>query len=131
MMKRTTAFWLIAMLIAGATGCASMFAADKERQLSAAGFQMKMADTADKESHLASLKQNKLFPAQRQGRVVYVYADAKGCNCMYVGSEADYQRYQRMAMVKREVDEQREAAEDLDDASMQWDTWGTWNRPIY
>jgi hypothetical protein len=60
-----------------------------------------------------------------------VYADAKGCNCRYVGSEADYQRYQRMVMVKREVDEQREAAEDLDDASMEWGMWGPWNRPIY
>ena len=112
-------------------GCAAMLARDKERELSAAGFQMKMADTEDKESHLMSLHQRDLFPSKRQGELVYVYADAKGCNCMYVGSEADYQRYQRMLMLKHELDKEREAAEEMDDASMQWGMWGEWNRPLY
>jgi hypothetical protein len=117
-------------LLVGSIGCATM-ARNKERELAAAGFQMKLADTPAKATHLASLQQRKLIPTQKTGRLVYVYADSKGCNCLYVGSEADYQRYQRMVMVKREIDEQRATAEEMDDASMQWGTWGEWNRPIY
>jgi len=120
----------MAFLIAGSIGCATMIAKDKERQLSAAGFQMKLADTSDKKSHLSGLQQRKLFPTKMQSKLVYVYADAKGCNCIYVGSEADYQRYQRMAMVKREIDEERATAE-LDEDSMEWGMWGGWYRPIY
>jgi hypothetical protein len=130
MMFRTMILYSITILLAGSLGCATMMAQDKERQLSAAGFQMKMADTADKESHLAGLEQRKLFPTKMQGDLVYVYADTKGCNCMYVGSEADYQRYQRIAMLEREVDEERDTAE-LNEDSMEWGTWGDWNRPIY
>lgn len=129
-MTRVTSLVFAALLIASIAGC-TMMAVQKERQLSASGFQMKMADTADKESHLASLTQRKLFPTKRDGQLVYVYADAKGCNCMYVGSESDYQRYQQVVIAQREVDEQREAAEELDEASMNWDTWGGWYRPLY
>jgi hypothetical protein len=130
-MLRTMVFWSMTVLLLGSIGCASMMAADKERQLSAAGFQMKMADTAAKTTHLAGLQQHKLFPSKMQGRTVWVYADATNCKCMYVGSDTDYQRYQRNAMVKREVDDEQETADELDDASMEWDTWGAWNRPIY
>jgi len=130
MMLRTMILCSITILLVGSMGCATLIAKDKERQLSAAGFQMKMADTADKENHLAGLQQHELFPTRMQGNLVYVYADAKGCNCMYVGSEADYQRYQRMVMQKREIDEERDTAE-LNEDSMEWGVWGDWYRPIY
>jgi hypothetical protein len=112
------------------TGC-TMMAIQTERQLSASGFQMKLADTEAKANHLASLKQRKLFPTKKDGKLVYVYADAKACQCLYVGSESDYQRYQQMVVTQREIDEQRETAEEMDDASMEWDSWGPWYRPVY
>ncbi len=130
MISRAMIFVSAALLVVSVSGCTAM-AIQKERQLSASGFQMKMADTAEKESHLGSLTQRKLFPSKMDGKLVYVYADSKGCNCMYVGSESDYQRYQQTVIAQREIDEQREAAEELDDASMEWDTWGGWNRPLY
>ena len=129
-MSRAMIFVSAALLFMSAAGC-TMMAIEKERQLSASGFQMKLADTEKKESHLTSLKQRKLFPTKMDGQMVYVYADTKGCNCMYVGSETDYQRYQQMVITRREIDEQEEAAEDLDNASMQWGVWGPWARPIY
>ena len=129
-MLRTMVFGSLVILLAGSVGCAAM-AANKERELSAAGFQMKMADTPEKQEHLATLEQRKLFPTKMEGRLVYVYADAKGCNCLYVGSETDYQRYQRIVMVKQEIDEEQSTADELNSASMQWGMWGPWVRPIY
>jgi hypothetical protein len=120
----------VMVLLAFTAGCTAM-AMQKERELAASGFQVKLADTPEKESHLKTLKQRELFPTTMNGLVVYVYADAKGCNCLYVGSESDYQRYQQMVITNRQVEEQRETAEDLDDASMQWGMWGAWYRPIY
>jgi len=38
---------------------------------------------------------------------------------------------QQTVIAQRELDEQREAAEEFDEASMNWDTWGGWNRPLY
>lgn len=129
-MNRVMVLVSAALILAMTSGCA-MMAAQKERQLSASGFQMKLADTAEKETHLTSLQQRKLFPTTMNGDVVWVYADVKGCNCMYVGSDTDYQRYQKMVVRQQEIEEQQEAAEDLDDASMQWGLWGPWYRPIY
>ena len=130
MASRTLLLVSAALLITSASGC-TMIAHNEERRLSANGFQMKLADTPEKESHLESLKQRKLFPTRMDGNLVYVYADAKGCNCLYVGSEADYQRYQQMLITQHQIDEERDSAEELDDASMQWGTWGPWYRPIY
>ena len=50
---------------------------------------------------------------------------------MYVGLESDYQRYQQAVVAQRQLDEQREYAEELDEASMEWNAWGGWNRPLY
>ncbi len=130
MTPRTILLVSAALLISSASGC-TMIAHDEERQLSANGFQIKLADTPEKQSHLESLKQRKLFPTRLDGNLVYVYADVKRCNCMYVGSEADYQRYQQMVITQHQIDEERDSAAELDDASMQWGMWGPWNRPIY
>jgi hypothetical protein len=122
MMSRAMIFVSAALLVVSVSGCTAM-AIQKERQLSASGFQMK--------SHLATLTQRKLFPTKNDGKLVYVYADSKGCNCMYVGLESDYQRYQQAVVAQRQLDEQREYAEELDEASMEWNSWGGWNRPLY
>jgi hypothetical protein len=130
MMFRSLTLISAGLILASSTGC-TMMAIEKERQLAASGFQMKQADSAPKEAHLQTLKQRKLFPTKMDGKLVYVYADAKGCNCMYVGSEADYQRYEQMVITERQLNEERDAAEDLDDSSMEWGMWGPWYRPMY
>lgn len=108
-------------------GCASM-QADRARStealLAAAGFEVKLADTPDKIAHLKTLTQNKLVPHQKDGGIVYVYADATTCKCVYAGSEADYQRYQQLAVQKQIADDQRMAAEMNENAAMNWGMWG-------
>ena len=48
-----------------------------------------------------------------------VYADADYCKCVYIGTEAAYDRYQKLE-VKQRIAENEEAA------SMNWGVWGGW-----
>ena len=111
------------------SGCAAMRkdeAMSVERTLAAAGFQMKFADTPERSDELATLPQRTLVPQQQDGELFYVYADPKYCKCIYVGTEKAYQRYQKLALQQKLVQERVEAAQMNDDASMDWGMWGGW-----
>lgn len=101
-----------------AAGCQSA-AMDQERTLAAAGFQMKQANTPRQQATIANLPQRKLTPVSRNGETMYVYPDAKYCNCIYVGSQEAYGRYQNLAIKQRIAEEQAMA-------SMNWGVWGAW-----
>jgi hypothetical protein len=108
---------MVALMVCA--GCASM-AADKERTLAAAGFRMKFATTPEQIAKVESLPQRKLTPTPGpDGKNRFVYADAKYCKCLYVGTEQAYDRYQKLA-VKQQIAENEEAA------SMNWGGWGPW-----
>jgi hypothetical protein len=94
MFRKTTVAAATAMLALG--GCVSVGAQEKESQLSAAGFMRLQADTPAKAAKLQALPQNSIVYAQRKGGNAYIYADAAGCNCAYVGNEAAYQSYQQL-----------------------------------
>ena len=112
-------FLIAALALLAAAGCQSM-AMDTERTLAAAGFQMKIASTAAQMSHVESLPQRKLTRVPFDGDSRFVYADAKYCKCMYVGTEQAYDRYQKIAIDKQIAQEQL-------DASMDWGAWdGGW-----
>jgi len=42
----------------------------------------------------------------------------------FVGDQAAYQKFQEMAVREKIADERLEAAEDYEDASMNWGLWG-------
>lgn len=54
------------------------------------------------------------------------YADPKGCRCLYVGTEKEYQEYQRLAFQRELADKQLKAAREYSNAVMTWGTWGPW-----
>ena len=112
------AFALAGVALLAAAGCQTV-AMDNERALAAAGFQMKMADTPDKLARLERLPQRKLTPVPHNEETRFVYADAKYCKCLYVGSQKAYGRYQRLEIHERIAEEQEAAALD-------WDAWGAW-----
>lgn len=112
-----------------ASGCATFErgkAMDTERELAAAGFQIRMADTPEKLAELQGLPQRQIGPISRDGRTFFVYADAKFCKCLYAGTERAYDRYERIALVKGLVVRRQETADAFRDATLDLGAWGPW-----
>ena len=77
-------------------GCVTVGAPEKEGQLAAAGFTRLQADTPERMAKLRALPQNTIVYAQRKKGNAYIYADAAGCGCMFVGNDAAYQQYRQI-----------------------------------
>ncbi len=105
------------------SGCAQIEKSDAmatERELAAAGFQMKFAKSPEQIAQVGSLPQHKLTRTSGpDGEPGFVWADATDCKCIYVGSETAYDRYQRLS-VSQQIAEANEMA------SMNWGPWGGW-----
>ena len=127
-MREVTRYVVAVILVVLFAGCAAMReerARDKENMLAAAGFQMKPADTPKRVAHLQMLTPLKLLPYTRtDGKLLYVYADPKGCNCLYVGDETAYQRYRALEQQQKVAQEQMVTAQMNADAAMDWGLWG-------
>jgi hypothetical protein len=108
-------------------GCAAIQreeAQQTESLLSAAGFQMRPADTPERLAHLQTLTPRKIVPHMKDGKLLYVFADPTSCRCVYVGDEPAYQRYQQLAIKQQLAQEQLMAAQMNEDAAMNWGLWG-------
>ena len=101
--------------------------ADTEQELSAAGFETKVADTPEKVAHLQTLPQCKLVRCVKDGKNYYVFADAKR-NCMWVGDEAAYQKFRYLQLQQDIADENMQAAMENNAATMRWEMWGPYHR---
>jgi len=122
--RRTT---IIGALIASAVlaACMSVGAQDKEAQLAAAGFVRQQADTPQKVAKLQALPQNTIVFSQRKKGSVYIYADAAGCNCAFIGNAAAYQQYQQIRTANNIAQMQETTAELNAAAAMDWGgAWG-------
>jgi hypothetical protein len=121
----TTKLFAVILILAVA-GCAiyrHQKSVEMKRLLTASGFRLRVADNESKLAQLKELPQRRLVAQNWDGRVSYVFADAKVCKCAYVGDKEAYQRFQDLAHKKRIAEEDRRAAErnrvdDLD--------WGGW-----
>ncbi len=121
-MKTFKTFLTIGVLVALAVGCSTT--SSKENMLSAAGFKMVAADTPEKEAHLKSLPADKVTAVQRNGTMYYTFPNPKE-NVLYVGNEAEYQKYQQLRMQKQLADEQLNTAE-MYNNNTAWGVWGPW-----
>ena len=109
------------------TACAAMKAEEatsKEQLLAAAGFKMQLADTPEKLAHLKTLTQKKIVVHEKDGINYYVYADATTCQCVYIGQDANYQKFQQLQAQKNIAEEQQMTAEMNENAAMNWGIWG-------
>ncbi|MCK6552985.1 hypothetical protein L6Q96_00115 [Candidatus Binatia bacterium] len=112
-----------AVLAAGCSAIRRSEAESTEEILAAAGFTMQVADDPTEAAKLEALDPPlKLISRVKDGKVVYTYADPYNCKCVYVGTEAQYQQYRRLALQKQIADEQLEAAEAAESAA----TMGPW-----
>jgi uncharacterized protein YceK len=103
------------------TGCAAIKkhnTADTEKLLSAAGFTMHPADTAEKMAHLKNQPQLKIVPRQKDGKMYYTYADVQYAKALFVGNEVAFQHYQNISIQKHNAEEEEVAP------NMDWDGWG-------
>jgi hypothetical protein len=76
------------------TGCAALEKQETrstEQLLSAAGFDIKPADTPEKLANLQAMKQRKVVRRETKDALQFLYADAAVCRCVYVGDEQAYQ----------------------------------------
>jgi hypothetical protein len=116
-LNRTFALVFIVLV----AGCAQT--QKTENLLSAAGFNVVLANTPKQQEHLKTLPPYKMLKIQRNGVDRYVYADPAH-NLIYVGGLFEYDRYRDMRLAKNL------AAEDLQDAKFNadiasgWDVWG-------
>jgi len=112
-------------LSAALCGCVSVGAPEKEGQLSAAGFLRLQADTPQKMAKLQALPQNTIVYAPRKKGNAYIFADAAGCGCAFVGGEAAYQQYQQIRAANNIAQMQETTALLNAEAAADWGgAWG-------
>jgi hypothetical protein len=103
-----------------------------EDNLSAAGFVVKLANTADRQAMLHRLPANQFVRRESGGVTLYVYADPTACSCLYVGNQQAFDRY----VSNQQLDlygQEKMTAQLYYDAAWNWDAWGPWGPlgPIY
>jgi hypothetical protein len=115
-------------LLALAVGCTSTQTQSKENLLIAAGFKVIVPKTAAQQQKLQALPADKVTLVQKDGKIYYVFPDAAN-NQAYVGGAEQYQAYKQLRLANKLSNENLEAAEMNQDASMNWGTWGGWGGP--
>jgi len=110
------------------TGCASQGTMPATMQtqldLGSCGFTWKIADTPEKMKQLEALPQRQIVPHQKDGKVYYIYADARDCKCVYIGDEKAYQQYRQFVYDKRMDRKNDIAAEQAATITMDLGFWG-------
>jgi len=122
-----TGFNLIGVfaLLALAVGCSSTQTQSKENLLIAAGFKVITPHTAAQQQKLQALPPVHVTLIQKDGKTYYVFPDAAN-NLAYVGGPKQYQAYRQLRLANKLANENLEAAQMNQDASMNWGTWGGW-----
>ena len=116
-------FLTLIAFLAVAVGCTTDLQ-NKENLAVAAGFKVITATTPDQISRLASLPPDKVTPVTYKGKRLYVLPDAKN-NRAYVGRASEFQAYQQLRLANKLSNQNLEAAELNQQASMGWG-WGGW-----
>ena len=124
-MTRNSKTFAALTLSAALAGCMTVGAQQTESLLTAAGFAQHQADTPRKAAKLQALPQRTIVFSQRKSGVVYIFADAAGCNCAYIGNAAAYQQYQQLRAANNIAQMQETTAMLNADAAMDWGgVWG-------
>ena len=94
--------------------------------LSAAGFHMVAADTPERQQELASHTGLKMRYYFTNGKPHYWFSDPYVCNCVYIGSEADYQKYQQLKLQQQMVEREQATAAMNENAEAEQLNWTMW-----
>ena len=102
-------------------GACTQMVQNKEDMLAAAGFTIVPASTPQRQAALAAMPPHKFVHQIRGGRMLYAYADPTICDCLYVGNQEAYSRYQRDVFLKGLANEQQMTDNEY---NMTWSSWG-------
>ena len=98
---------LVAMIVAPILGCASMSNSDNESNeqlLAAAGFHLYMPKNPEEEANLKTMPQRRVVYMDKAVKPTYIYADHDECDCIYVGGQAEVDKFQTLLAQKRSAD---------------------------
>jgi hypothetical protein len=112
-----------AALVAFASGCRTT-TSNTEHMLSAAGFKAMPANTPQREEHLRSLPADQLTVANLNGYNYFVFP-APAENVLFVGTQPQYQHYQRMRL-QNQMELAQVNTATVDDGWPLWGAWGRW-----
>ena len=119
--------FLPVLLILLVSGCNSL--QKKEQLLGAAGFRSVTPSTPAQIAKLKSFPQGHLTPITKNGKTLFLMADAKQ-NRLFVGNQSQYQAYKQMRL-KNQLAEDKLATRDLNaDANLEWNAWGGLDTPL-
>jgi hypothetical protein len=118
--------------LAALAACQSQQVLQQDNDLSAAGFSVRIANTAERQAMMNRLPPNRFVQRVSGGIVQYVYADPQLCGCIYIGSQDAFEQY----VSNQQLDflsAQRMALLNYYDAAWNWSAWGPWGPlgPIY
>jgi hypothetical protein len=116
------------ILVGALGGCAAMErqqAADTEKLLVAAGFRMRLADSAERQQDLAKMPPREVVIHRHGAKNVYTYADPQNCHCLYVGGAKAYAKYREFAVTEAIARDMSEAA--MNTASTDFPVWASWD----
>ena len=120
----TLKFLTVIALLAVAVGCANE-AENKQNLAVAAGFKIITPKNAQQQTILTQLAKDQVTPVNYQGKTYYVLPDAAN-NQAYVGGAEQYQAYQQLRLAQHLSNQNLEAAQMNQMATMNWGAWGGW-----
>ena len=124
-MVKLARLWTAGALALGVAGCVSpqQQVAQKEDLLAAAGFQVRPADSPHRIEALKRLSPNKFVTKVVNGNPVYLYADPLDCNCVYFGTQQNWDAYKQEMFAKQLADEAQMTAI-MTQGDWDGDPWG-------
>ena len=98
-----------------------------ENQLAAAGFLMKPANTPQRQEMLGRLPAHQfVIRTGKNGALHYIWADPLVCDCLYLGTQQQYDQFQKYQLQQQIATQQQAAALSYYDAGWDWGAWGPW-----
>ena len=117
---------LVLLSALGACVSPQQIVTEKEDNLAAAGFVARPANTPERRDMLVRLPPHQFVQRTHDNTISYVYADPLVCGCLYVGSQAAYDRYKLYIQQKKLADERQLTAQMYSDSAWDWGAWGPW-----
>ncbi len=96
--------------------------------LISAGFNAIQANSRARLDHLRSMPQHRFLHLVRNGSDYYLWADAADCECLWVGTFENYQRFKQLAWDTYNQGGQNrlDYMDGWSNGPVNWDMWGPW-----